>query len=369
MISSRLREHSKTIYALAEEGARVVVLSHQGRPGEEEFISLKRHADFIKKFIDKPVKFVTWEEDYVKAIREMKNCEVLVLDNTRFQKEELDDESSADHSNDAFIKKLGSVGNIFVQDALSVSHRSQASVVGFKKYMPCVVGPLLQKELEALDKLEGQTKNGKLLVLGGSKVADSVKLLSHMLENKMCQEVCIGGLFGELFLLAKGIDLGAKKKFFEEKGLSKFVPDAKKILENHGKKLILPIDLAYEDPQVEKRIEVKIGDLPIKFATMDIGKDTTELFKKKIRASDVVVFNGPMGVYENPSFAIGTKKILEALAFHRCYSILGGGDTEKAITSFGLLQQDFSHVSLAGKALLQYLSGEPLPGLEILEKK
>ncbi len=374
VISSRLREHSKTIYALSEEGAKVVVLSHQGRPGEEEFIELKRHADHIRKFIGKPLKFMRWSEDYVSAIKAMKGGDVILLDNTRFQKEEQDDKSPEEHAKDPFIRALGPLGQLFVQDSLSVCHRPHASVVGFKPYMPCAAGPALYHELEALAKLEGKTQKGKLVVLGGAKLSDSVEILGGMLKRGMCDAACIGGLLGELFLKAQGANFGAKEKFFEEKGFSKALPKAKELLAKHSKKLILPVDLAIEIPNGKqgshgKRKEIKVSGLPSDYSTMDIGSETTEIFKKRIRASGVVVFNGPMGVYEKAKFSIGTKKILEAIAFHRCFSILGGGDTERALTSFGLVPQDFSHVSLAGKALLQYLGGEPLPGLEILEKK
>lgn len=366
VISSRLREHSKTIYALLEEDAKVVVLSHQGRKGEKDkFISLKRHRDHIKKFIDKPVKFVKWADDYVEEIKSLKNGEAIILDNTRFMDEEQKSKSPEEHAEDGFIKNLGSLGDYFVQDALSVCHRSHASVVGFKKYMPCFVGPVLERELDALEKLENET-NGKLLVLGGAKLKDSVSLLKGMLESGMANNVCIGGLFAELFLKAKGIEFGEKEESFKENGFLELIPEAQKILERHEDKILLPVDLAVKKDK--KRLEVKIEDFPPEKETMDIGVETTELFKKKIRESGVIVFNGPMGVYEKDLFSIGTKKILEAIAFHRCYSIIGGGDTERALTSFGLLPQDFSHVSLAGKALLQYLSDKPLPGLEILER-
>ena len=375
VISSRLREHSKSIYALSEEGAKVVVLSHQGRPGEDEFIELKRHADFVKKFTGKPVKFVKWDSDFVSAIKAMKDGEIVVLDNARFQKEEQDDKTPEEHAQDPFIKKLGPLGQLFVQDSLSVCHRPHATVVGFKKYMSCVAGPVLYKEMEALSKLDRSKKGKRLAVLGGSKLSDSVGILKGMLDSGMSDEACIGGLFGELFLKAQGKNFGAKEKFFSEKGFERMLPSAKELLKKHGDKIILPVDLGVEVPagkgngNSSKRREIKISELPSEYSPMDIGRETTEIFKKRIRASDVVVFNGPMGVYEKTKFSIGTKKILEAIAFHRCFSIIGGGDTERALTSFGLVPQDFSHVSLAGKALLQYLSAEPLPGLEILEKK
>jgi len=367
VISSRLREHSKTIYALSEENAKLVVMSHQGRPNEKGFISLERHAHFIKKFIDSPVKFVKWEDDFETEIKNMKNGEIILLDNTRFQKNEQQKKTAEEHGEDEFIKKLGPLGDFFVQDALSVCHRQHATVIGFKKYMPCVIGPNLEKELIALNELENG-KHHKLLLLGGAKLKDSVNLLAGMLENKLCDKVCIGGLFGDLFLKAKGIDFGAKEEFFKEKGLNELIPQAKEILEKYKTKIVLPIDLAISI-QGKVRKEIPLNELPSEYVPKDIGRSTTELFKKEIRAADMVIFNGPMGVYEKKIFAIGTKKALESIAFHRCFSIIGGGDTERALTKFGLLPQDFSHVSLAGKALLQYLSGKPLPGLEILEKK
>src|SRR3989338_296521 len=138
VISSRLREHSKSVYALSEEGAKVVVLSHQGRSKEpDQFIPLKRHADFVRKFTGKHVKFLTWSEDYASAIKAMKDGDIVMLDNTRFQKEEEQAKTPEEHAQDAFIKVLGPLGQLFVQDSLSVCHRSQASVVGFSKYMPC----------------------------------------------------------------------------------------------------------------------------------------------------------------------------------------------------------------------------------------
>jgi len=233
--------------------------------------------------------------------------------------------------------------------------------------MPCVTGPVLERELTVLDKLEETKTNGKLLVLGGSKLTDSIGLLSGMLDSGLVNKVCIGGLLGELFLKAKGVNFGKKEEFFKEHGVDKLVLKAKALLDKYNGKLVLPIDIAVKGRK--KREEVKVSELPSEFETMDIGRETTELFKREIRASSLVVFNGPMGVYENEHFSVGTKKILESIAFHRCFSIVGGGDTEKALMSFGLMPQDFSHTSLAGKALLQLLSGEPLPGLEILEEK
>ena len=366
VVSSRIREHAKTVYSLCEEGAKVVVLSHQGRKGDADFIPLKRHADFIKKFTGRPVRFVTWQDDFRQKIRDMKNGEVVVMDNTRFLEIETDEKKTPEQfANATPIKELIEVSDFFVQDALSIAHRSNATVIGPPLKLKSFVGPVLERELEALKKLNSK-KQAKLLILGGAKPTDSVQILESMLSNKFADEVCLGGLFGEVFLSAKGVKLGKKDAFMKEKGFDRLVPKAKEILAKYGDKIILPVDVGVK-PNGHRK-EVKVSQLPTEMDIMDIGVETTELFKKKVRAAEVVVFNGPMGVYENKPFSIGTKKLLETIAFSRCYSIVGGGDTERALLSIGLLPQDFKHVSLAGKALLEYLAGEELPGLKILEK-
>ncbi len=366
VVSSRLREHAKTIYSLSEEGAKVVVLSHQGRKGEADFISLKRHADFLKKFLDKEVRFAAWEEDFVSEIESMKDGDVLVLENTRFLGiETMEEKSPKEFEKETPIKELLEVGDYFVQNALSVCHRNHATVVGFSS-LPSFVGPVLEKELIALKKLDIK-EDKKLLILGGGKPLDSIMVLYSMLEKKFCDTVCLGGLFGEMFLRANGTRLGKKEAYLDKKGYLEMEPKIKEILKKFGDRIMLPIDLGAKEDDGRK--EIRVLDLPTEMDLLDIGVETTELFKKKIRESKTVVFNGPLGVYEEKSFSLGTKKILETIAFGRCFSIVGGGDTEKAIFAIGLLPQDFSHLSLAGKALLEYLAGEKLPGLEALKHR
>jgi len=366
IVSSRLREHAQSIQELAKRGAKVVVLSHQGREGEEDFIPLQRHANLVRKLIQREVSFASWDEDYKAIIRKLKDGDILVLDNTRFQKDESVEKTPLEHSRDKFVQELALVSDFFVEDALSICHRSHATVTGFCPLLPCFAGPALKKELDALQRLT-DINDKKLCILGGAKPADSIKLLKRMLEGGKAGEACVGGLFGELFLKAQGISFGAKDRFFEEKGFTALLPQVKEVLEKFSDRLILPVDLAAEKDG--KRLEVRVSDLPTEYMTYDIGRDTTELFKARIRQANLVVFNGPLGMYENLEFTIGTKKVLETLAFtKKCFSILGGGDTERALQVLGLLHEDFSHVSLAGKALLQFLSGNHLPGLEALKQ-
>ncbi len=364
-LSSRIREHAKTIYFLSEEEAKTVILSHQGRKGRKDFVDLHRHAKLIKKLIDKPVKFVKWNQDYVKEINSMQNGEIILLDNTRFLEEETKKLTPKQHSENGFVKKLCSVKNsVFVQDALSVCHRNHASVTGLANCMPAFVGPVLQRDLDALEKIT-EIREAKTLVLGGAKVKDSLKIIESMLEKNNANQVLVGGILGEVFLKAKGIEFGAKDDWLKEKEYTEFTSKAREVLKKFGEKIMLPIDVGAANG---KRQEVLIEELPTNLMVYDIGWNTIEEFKKIIKKSKLVIFNGPMGLFEKNGFALGTKKILESIAFSRTFSIVGGGDTEKAIMSFGLMPQDFNQLSLAGKALLTYLAGETLPGLEILKK-
>ncbi|MFH1225239.1 MAG: phosphoglycerate kinase [Candidatus Diapherotrites archaeon] len=364
LMGARIREHAKTIYYLSEEGAKTVVLSHQARPGEEGFISLKRHGEKLAKLLSREVKFCTWDSDYASEIKKMQDGQVLLLENVRFREEEMEEKTAAEHAKGKLISELAPLGDLFVQDALSICHRQHATVVGFSKRMPCYAGCYLLKELEALSGLNA-AKGKRLLVLGGAKPKDSIAVLEKMLETKRADEAVLGGIFGELFLWARGVRLGEKDKFFEGNGFSELKPKAKKILDKFGRKISLPVDFAVSEKG--KRREIPLSALPSTLSTFDIGKQTYGQFKAKIRASSLVIFNGPMGKYEEKQFGIGTQKVLEAVAFSRTFSIVGGGDTEKALSAIGLLPSDFDFVSLAGKALLEYLSGEKLPGLEVLK--
>ncbi len=365
IVSARIREHAQTIKNLSNKGAKVVVLSHQGQKGDDDFLSLKQHAVALEKLTGKKINFFTWEQDYLKEIKFSKNGDIILLENTRFNEGEAVEKTSEEHSKEDFVKNIAEVVDFFVLDALSVAHRSHASVVGFNVLVPARVGPVLEKEIRALEKLSNISQ-GKLLVLGGAKIEDSVKLLKHMLDKKMVDRVIIGGLFGELFLKAKGINFGKKEDFFVSKNFPQILPEAQKILELHSGKIVLPIDLALDENG--KRKEISLEHLPSSFSSMDIGEKTAKLFADEISKAKLIVFNGPMGVYEKEGFEKGTKEVLEAIGNSKAFSILGGGDTETALDLLKLDKSKFGHVSLAGKALLSYLSGKELAGLKALQE-
>ncbi|MDD5163933.1 MAG: phosphoglycerate kinase [Candidatus ainarchaeum sp.] len=363
IVSSRIREHGKTVEALCKKGARLVLLAHQGRKGDEDFTSLEQHALALARLSKTKVFFCPWKSDFAKAIADLKFGQALLLDNTRFQSDEAIEKTPEEHSKSQWVNSIASVSDFFVEDALSACHRSHASVVGFGPLLPCFAGMQLEKEIIALEKFE--TSKNRLFVLGGAKIDDSVKMIGFLLENRKADAVCLGGLLGELFLKAKGIMLGAKDNFFSEKGFDRLVPKAGEILNNFSQQIFLPLDVAVDENG--KRKEVLAGRLPSNFPIMDIGAGTIFAIKEKISSADFFVFNGPLGIFEKKGFELGTKEIFAALKKSGKQGILGGGDTETALQGLGFSLKDFYHVSLAGKALLEYLSGKKLPGLEILK--
>lgn len=355
--SKRIRLHAQTIKGLSRKGARVVVLAHQGRKGQPDFVSLKAHAGVVSALIKKPVLFVPWEEDYLKAIQSMKAGNILFLDNTRFLKEE------KENKNPYFVQKLALAGDCFCLDALSVAHRNHASITGFKKLLPCYAGPNLLNELSALDKAR-KGRKPLVLILGGAKLKDSLELLKEFLVQKTASRILLGGLMGELFLAASGIDLGKKEKFLQEKEFHEFIPSARALLKRFASKILLPEDVAVEDKG--KRVELPVEHLPSQHLIKDIGLSSSHLFEKEAKKAKTIIFNGTMGVYEEEQFLQGTRLLLEAIAAIKCFSLVGGGDTETALELSGISAESFSYVSPSGKAFLYYLIGKKLPGLEAL---
>jgi len=367
-LSGRLKEHSQTAADLADRGAKVVILSHQGRPGKSDLVPLVEHAEIASVLTDRTVKLLRWFKDYETPIKNLKEGRIVMLDNTRLIAEESEEKTPEEHAKDGFIRKLAPLGDLFVQDALSVCHRPHATVVGFAPHMPCYAGPVLEKEVAALDKAINN-KGKSLLILGGAKTKDSIKLMKYMLEHDCCEGVLLGGLMGEVFLKASGVDLGAKEAYAETKKLefSEFVPNAKELLDKHGEKIHIPSDVAIV--MEGSREERKVSGLPSEKILRDIGSETQKAFAKEIKAAKCIVWNGPMGMYERPPFLKGTTAVAKAIAESDAYSLLCGGDTELAMKKSGQEKQDYSYVSLAGKATLKYLSGSKLPGLEVLNGK
>jgi len=359
----KIAEHFKTIKMLLDRGAKLVILSHQGRKGRDDFINLKQHRDALQDMLGEGIAFYTWDQDFVSGIKRLKEGQALMLDNTRFLDFEAKDASPEEHAKHDIIEKLASVADLYVLDALSVAHRSHATVVGFIPLLESFAGPVLYSELKALNKVS-EIKDNTTLVLGGMKPDDSLAVMRRVLDYGKAKKVLLGGALGELAIIAKGSKLGAKERFLQDKGVLDFVPEIKGLIERFNENIMFPVDLAVERNAL--REEISLAELPTNDMIFDIGEVTANTYASEIKKADLVIMNGPMGKFESYQFAFGTRKVLEALAEASGFTLVGGGDTVTALARLGFKNKEFGHVSLAGKALLMLLAGERLAGLEAL---
>ena len=356
---SRIKEHATTILELCRKGAAVVVLAHQGRPGEPDFTSLKTHARILSRFVKRKVSFIddVCGQKAINKIKKLKKRQILFLENVRFLQEEV--KPPKDFKNTKLVKNLSGLFDYFVMDAFSVAHRSAPSMQGFAKMLPTIAGKVMEKELNSLKKLD-KIKKPYVFILGGAKPDDLILLF----ENKKVDYFLIGGVLAEIFYIAKGIDIGVKKKFLKERGYLKSLELLEPYIEDP--RIILPIDFALE--KNKKRIELSVVDMPYKYQIYDVGEQTQQIFIDTIRKAKTVYIKGPLGMYEKKGFDKGSKNVFSEVTKSKAFSILGGGHTLSFIDkSIGV--KKFSYVSLAGGALLEYLAGKKLPGIEILRKK
>ncbi|MBD3155151.1 MAG: phosphoglycerate kinase [Candidatus Aenigmarchaeota archaeon] len=370
-VSDRSIEAAKTIRELSNKKAKLVVLAHQGRKGRDDFLPLKQHAKILTKYSKKKVKFIDdiIGKKAVKAVKSLKNGEIILLNNVRFLPDETEDKTPKQHSKSQLVRVLSPLADVFVNDAFSAAHRSHASMAGFTTILPSYIGRIMEKEIGSLEKIFTRMKISKhdTFILGGAKPEDPLEIMEHMLKAGTLEMVLVTGIVGNLFLIADGNNLGQKTvDFLEEKGYLKFLPQTKKIWKKYKKKIMIPMDLA-EDFH-SKRKEILVEDLPSKYQLMDIGTKTISKYTKIIKKSKNIVMKGPAGVYEDDKFAIGTKIILKAVKNSKGKSLIGGGHTLSALKKFRISKKGYDHVSLAGGALITYLSGKKLPALEALKK-
>lgn len=356
-------ENSAAIKDLSEKNARVIVISHQGRESRPDFVSLKSHKEFLEKILGKKIKFADWKENFSKKIKSLKNGEILLFENSRFLEYETNEAEPAHHAEQPEIKKIASLADFFVLDAFSISHRANATVVGFAALLPSFIGEALEEEIKALKQLK---PDHNILLLGGMKPEDSIKVMRQALRENKAHKILLGGILGELALKASGHSLGSKDSFIDEHGFLPLIEDLEGIIAEHKQKIVIPTDLAVEVSG--KRKNIKLKDLPVNFNIYDIGEKTIEEYCKHISKANVVVFNGPLGKFEDERFSKGTKEVVDCISSSKAFSLIGGGDTLTCIEQLGFKKEEFSHISLAGKALLRFLSGKRLYGLEALQK-
>ena len=365
---TRIRVHAKTIQELSQKDAKIVVLAHQGRLGEPDFVPLKEHAEILGKVLGVPVKYIddVFGEKAQNAIKKLKLGEVLVLENVRTFPEETTKGTPEEHSKRKLVQKLAPLADVFVNDAFAAAHRAHVSIVGFTAVLPSVAGRVMEGELKALKRVLEAPEKPCVFILGGAKADDSLEISRYVLENNIADHVLTGGVVGHVFLAAKGFDLGKPNmQFLEKKELMGLVPGVRDLMKEYPHKVEVPIDLAIEVK--EKRKEIKVSELPSDHLIYDIGTETTEKYGEIIRKAKSIVVSGPMGVFENKEFMRGTKGILEAIATSEAFSLVGGGHTVAAVEELRLADK-MSYVSTAGGALIEFLMGKQLSGVVALEK-
>jgi phosphoglycerate kinase len=364
----RIRAHGETtIKELVHKGAKVVVLAHQGRPGESDFIPLKQHAKILGEILGRPVKYVDdlFGEKAKNAIKSLKGGEVLVLENVRTFPEEQKKGTPEEQAKTALVKSLAPLADVFVNDAFATAHRAHVSIVGFTAVLPSVAGRIMERELKALGKALESPEKPCVFVIGGAKADDALRISKYVLDNSIADSVLTGGVAGHLFLAAKGVDLGKPNvEFLRKKDLLNFVAGIEELVKRYPDRIKTPMDLAVD--MNGKRKEIAVRDLPTSYPICDIGSKTIEEYNEIIRKSKSIVISGPMGIYENNEFMKGTKEVLEAIAESKAFSLVGGGHTVAAVEQLGL-EKKMGYVSTAGGALIEFLMGERLPGVAALE--
>lgn len=361
---TRITAALPTIKYLLDHDAKVVLISHLGRPHGKPLseFSLAPVAARLQKLLDKEILFspeVMVIDDKTKDIADsMNGGDIMLLENVRFRREE-------EGNDPKFAKELASYGDIFVNDAFGTVHRAHASTAGIADYLPAVSGLLVESELKFLGEALDNPKRPLVAILGGSKVSDKIKVINSLLEK--ADTVLIGGGMSYTFFKADGLEIGGSIVDNESLELTHEIKaNAKKL----GVELLLPVDVivASDFSNDAKHEPRDIDDIPSYMMGLDIGPKTIELFKEKIMEAGTVLWNGPMGVFEMPNFAVGTKAIGQAMADSDGVTIIGGGDSAAATAEFGLADK-MTHVSTGGGASLKLIEGRELPGIAVLEEK
>ncbi len=364
----RIRAHAEsTLKELAEKGAKTVVLAHQGRKVDPDYTPLKEHAAILQNILKCPVKYVDdlFGDKAKAAIKNLKGGEILVLENVRSWDKETKSMSPEEASKTELVQNLAPLANLFVNDAFAAAHRGHVSMVGFTAVLPSAAGRIMERELKSLSKALEKPEKPSVYVMGGAKADDSLEISKYVLGNGIADYVLVGGVTSQLFLAAKGFDLGKKNMdFLAKKELTGLIPGIKALMEQYGEKVVVPIDVALDVNG--KRKEIPVSKLPTDYSIFDIGAKTVEKYSRIILTAKSIVVSGPMGVYENKEFNYGTKKVFEAIANSKAFSLAGGGNTIAAIQEYNLTKK-ISYISTAGGALIEFLMGKKLPGVVALE--
>jgi len=362
--TTRFESHIPTLKEL--EGAKVVILAHQSRPGKKDFTTLEVHAKVLSELLGREVVYLDeiFSSRVIERIRRMENGEVILLENVRFYSEEQLKRSAEEHATSHMVQRLKDHFDLYVNDAFSACHRAHASLIGFPPVLPSVVGRLVEKEVKALSRAL-KSEGSKIFILGGAKIEDAVKVMKNVLTKGIADKVVLTGVVANYFLMLSGKDIGdVNRAVVEENKEGVDDGEMKELYERYKDKIILPVDVGVEVDGVRK--DVPLEKFDGRWKIMDIGIETISMLCDEIPKYDVAVINGPAGVFEDERFTLGTFEVLKAVAEAK-YSVVGGGHISTAARMAGI-DKKMDHVSVAGGACIRFLSGEKLIALEVIKE-
>ncbi|RAH14365.1 MAG: phosphoglycerate kinase [Methanobacteriota archaeon] len=367
---SRLKGVIPTINRLSK--TKLIILLHQSRPGKKDFTTTSGHAREFQRLLGKTVKFVEdiCGQKAMSAIEELKDGDILVLNNVRMNDEELQIKTNnfEEQTETNFVQKLSSIADIFVNDAFACAHRNSPSITGFTYSLPCIAGTLMINELNSLKNVMQTPKSPCIAVLGGIKIDDSVRVAKNMLKEKIAKKILVTGGVANLFLDISGYNIGEINRAFLKKELGnnwdRVKKEIRELLKNYSKQIVLPVDVALN--KRGKRLDVSVDSLPTEYQIFDLGIQSVLKVSSEIKNAGTVILNGPAGVFELEEFKFGTMEIINSCAESDAFVVVGGGHTATLINNLGL-KSKINHVSTGGGACLELLAGEKLPGIRSLE--
>lgn len=359
--TSRIREATESLKDL--EGAKVVIASHQGRVGNKDYTGMENHAKVLEEILGRKIKYV---EDVIgaeaqNAIKNMRDGDIILLDNVRLCAEENYEFSAADASKTIMVTRLSKLFDLCVLDSFPSSHRAHPSIIGFAHVLPACAGRLVEREVRKLDEILTVAKGPHVVVLGGSKVIDRLEAIKELIQNGRADQVLLTGVIANVFLRAQGrikFPLGIKRE-------EEVVQKAHSLIGEYPDVFSVPVDIAVE--RDGKRIEMDVRELVKGEAVFDLGPKTVEYYLKSIQGAGTVFMSGPAGFFENENFKFGTEELLKGVANSFATTIVSGGHLTAALKRYGLAEK-INHISTAGGALVLYLTGVKLPMIQALEE-
>ncbi len=371
---NRIRKSAPTVKELADKGARVALLAHQGDTEDyQNLISLEQHAERLAQYVGRPIEFV---DDIAgptarERIRGLKDGELLLLNNVRYLSEEVSTFvnfvklTPQELAQAWLVRSLAPLADCFVCEAFAAAHRYSPSLVGFAEVLPAFGGRLLIEEFGALSRVKETPKHPCVYVLGGARIADAFSMMEQILDEGTADQVLTSGLNGEVMLLAQGCRLGeASERLIDDKGLTPFVARARALLSRHADRILCPSDVVVDDGG---RRQLALSDLPADRLIVDVGELTVLRYIEVINKAATIFVNGPAGVYENPVSAWGTERLWNAIADAPGYSVIGGGDSVSAGAKFKVLER-MGYVCTSGGGMVRFLSGQELPVISALRR-